>query len=167
MAFDVNLKLLRLVETTLDELRLDIIASQQQKNLKASGRSAELLRTEEIQNGGQIVDGSGYFPFQEYGRGPSGSGGTTQGETLRDKIYTWLALKKYGLAYSTDSQRKSLAFLIARKIHAKGTYIFITGNNTGVITETLTGPRILEFKQEVMREATLEILSDVRNAFAA
>lgn len=45
-----------------------------------------------------------------------------KGATLRSDIYDWLALKKYGLDWQKDSERKSLAFLIARKIEKEGSW---------------------------------------------
>jgi len=45
-----------------------------------------------------------------------------KGATLRSDIYEWLALRKYGLDWQKESERKSLAFLIARKIEREGSW---------------------------------------------
>ena len=62
-----------------------------------------------------IISGEKYTEQLEYGRGPSGGKGGS-GPSLRDKIFKWILDK----GIMSDIPTKSLAFLIARKIHAKG-----------------------------------------------
>ena len=38
------------------------------------------------------------------------------------RIYEWLGLKKYGISYSTDAQRKTIAFFIYRKMVSFGSF---------------------------------------------
>lgn len=47
---------------------------------------------------------------------------TTNSGGLYDAIYDWVALKKYGIKYSTDSERKSIAIAITKNIAKRGSY---------------------------------------------
>jgi len=88
-----------------------------------------------------------------------------KGATLRQDIYEWLALKKYGLDWQKDSERRSLAFLIARKIERQGSWKFRKPNERTKIFETAiekTMPTLLESlmsyqASKVQSEVTEEI----------
>lgn len=143
---------------SIDQLRLEVIASQAQTGLLASGLSAEKLRTEVPKASiGQLIDGAGYFEEQEKGRGPG---------MMPDiqSIYEWLAFKKYGLKWDTDDQRWSIAFALASKIGREGTFTHRTGKPTGVLSEILTTQRVSLMANVFARKYKAQIKSDVVDA---
>jgi hypothetical protein len=150
---------LELIRLFLEKAREDVISLQAKKGLKASGESAEGLRVEMDNTGGKLVDGSGYFEYQEAGRGATKSAGT---EPLSKKIYAWLAYKKYGLRYDNDKERKSLAFVIARKIHRKGTYTYIKGTVTGVLSEAIRKEEVEGLVKTLSRRYLTKISTDLK-----
>ena len=162
-----NDHILKLVELFLEQERLDIIASQTTKNLKASGDSAASLRTVQTANGGQLVDESGSFEYQEFGRGPGKA-------PSFDVIYEWLKYKKYGLNYehlttgeglrgiTTDTKRRQLAWAIVQKIKKKGTYTHIRNKPTGVLTDSINDQNLLQLQDNIADKYSTEILSDIQ-----
>lgn len=150
---------LEIIRLFLQKAKEDIVDLQAKKGLKASGESAEALRVDMTATGGKLVDGSGYFEYQERGRGVTKSAGT---EPLSKRIYAWLAYKKYGLNYDNDKQRKSLAFAIARKIHKKGTYTYIKGTVTGVLSEAIRKEEVEGLVKTLSRRYLAKISTDLK-----
>ena len=144
----------------LEETLKDIVLLQAQRGLRASGQSAESLVIQQSGDTSQLVDGAGYFEYQERGRGP-GKNPTVVPKIIRDKIYRWLQWKKYGLNWKNDRERKRLAYLIARKIQLKGTYTHIKGDPTGVLSEPITTQRIDELLEAIGKGVQLNVESEV------
>lgn len=96
---------------------------QQQRGIRASGRSAASLRLETSDKNGVAkaeVYGADYFLQQEYGRGPTRKKGRG---VLRDRILDWMDDK--GIATQLkDYERRGIAYVIARKIHESGTRLY-------------------------------------------
>lgn len=94
-----------------------MFSSQEYLEAKASGNFESFVRGTSSY---VITDlkytqlGTEYTKVIDQGRGAGG--------VIRKQIYEWLKFKKYGLDWSTDSERKSLAFLISRKIAREGSY---------------------------------------------
>jgi hypothetical protein len=149
-----------LIRLFLEKAREDIVKLQASKGLKASGKSAEELRVETTATGGKLIDGAGYFEYQERGRGAtSGGKGTTP---LSKLIYEWLKYRKYGLTYKNDKERQSLAYVIARKIHQKGTYTHIKGTVTGVLSEVILKEKVDGLKQALSRRYLTKVGTDLQ-----
>lgn len=144
----------------LAETLKDIVLLQAQRGLRASGASADSLVIEQFGDSSRLVDGAGYFEYQERGRGP-GRSPLAVPKFLREKIYQWLQWKKYGLDFNNESERRRLAYLIARKIQLKGTYTHIKGDPTGVISEPITTQRIDELLEQIGRGVQASVESDV------
>lgn len=89
-------------------------------NAKASGRSGRQLN-ETIEPTRYELRGVGYWPFIDDGRGRTDS---KRNEGRIGKIYDWLQYRKYGLNFSDNKERLSLAFAIARKQDAEGSFKF-------------------------------------------
>lgn len=135
-----------ILQDYLDQMKQDIIALQSSLGLKASGKSANSLEVNVSEKRGQLIDKSGSFEFQEYGRGLTKS--TTSGTpTLREEIYDWLQYKKYGISYANDEERVSLSYAISKSIHSKGTYTFRMNKQTGVLSKVITEQSINSLKQ--------------------
>lgn len=148
----------RLLADFMEKRRQAVIAMQKSKRLRASGLSASLLTTERSGDIFLLVDKSGTFEFQEYGRRPGGY-------PPFKKIYEWLQYKKYGLSYTNDKQRRSLAWAISKKIQQRGTFTFRRGQNTGVISQPLAEPNLRGLIDDIAKGRTLEILTDIRRIF--
>ena len=155
---------LDLIKTFLEEEKQAVIDSQILRGIRATGESASMLRTGEIANGGQLIDGKGTFQYQESGRGPS-KGESASGLSLKDQIYSWLELKKYGLNWSNDEQRNQMAWAIANKIHRKGTYTFIKGKPTGVLSDNINDRRIGDLMEKFSKRYSDKITSDIIGIF--
>lgn len=137
----------------------DVIATQSDKGLRASGDSASLLRVgKDGEKIGQLIDGSGSFEFQEYGRRPGKF-------PPLGAIYQWLAFRKYGLNWKTERDRKSLAFAISKKIAKRGTHTHITGKQTGVVTDNVA-PEKIDLLMNLIAESKLtQLQTDIKRIF--
>jgi len=147
---------LELIETFLESERLSIIASQQTKGLKAHGSSAAALRTEMFTTGGALVDGTGTFEVQEFGRSPGRMPPFAAS-------YQWLELKKYGLTFKNETERRALAWRIMIKIKRKGSYTFIRKKPTGVLSENITQERLDPLIEALADKYMLQIVTDIEN----
>ena len=104
------------VHDYLEQVRERIIANQARYGLRASGESAQSIRIED-RFGVKVLIGAAYFKQQEEGRAPGKMPPV-------EAIYDWLQYQKYGITYSDDKERRSIAFAIAKKISTEGTYRF-------------------------------------------
>jgi hypothetical protein len=100
----------------LTAVKTDLIQDQDQKQMIASGKSAESLIVSGNAFGGN-VSGSSYWKYQIFGRGPG------KWPPLQDIIDYLVVKRSFGLEQAAEI--RSLAFLIARKIGTKGTDIFM------------------------------------------
>lgn len=87
--------------------------------------------------------GTNYTKALDKGRGAnlSNTGG------LKQSIYDWLILRKYGLEWRTEKERQTLAFLITRKIAKEGTFKHRNkSKRTEIIESSIesTTPRLFE-----------------------
>lgn len=146
-----------------DDLRQAIIKKQAEKGIRASGKSAEALRVDfdPATKTASLIDGSGYFRFEEYGRRPTGTGASAGTPTLQQAIYDWLEFRKYGLSYANDKERTSLSWAISKKIHAEGTLTYRLQQPTGVITEVINNEMLKPLVEALNREYAIAIKSDV------
>lgn len=151
----------QLIREFLETLKKEIVDAQSSKGLKASGKSAELLAVEASGNKGELIDGSGSFYFQEYGR----ASGKQPPFVPVGVIYEWLQYKKYGLNYANDKERKSLAFAISRKIGQQGTLTKRENRQTGVLTDILTNKRVDSFVKVLSEKYLSKVFSDVLDNF--
>lgn len=145
------------IENFLKRIREEVIRSQESKGIRASGRSAGLLRVESNQLGGRLIDGSGTFYFQEYGRKAGKA-------PPLSAIYAWLEFKKYGLDYQNFKERMSLAYRIRSKIAKYGTEPARKGKPTRVLTDVIRKDEIDKFVNSLQsnykRSVTSQIIKD-------
>lgn len=164
-------------QAAIDQLLLDEIGSivllQDKKGIKASGKSAGLLRKRSsiLAGGellrGEVIDGSGTFEFQERGRGPYNNGPAIRGGVW-GKIYTWLRYRKYGFNWSTKKERIAMAWALTKKIQAKGTYTHIIARPTGVLSDSLRPEFIQSLKEAVLNgQSILEFKDNLMKGFRA
>lgn len=120
-------------------------------SVNASGKLANSINFI-VQDGKLQVKGLDYIYYLEKGRGPTKKKGD---KPLRVIIEQWIVDK----GIISDISTKSLAFLIARKIHREGTDIYQQGGSdlvSGILTDKLLGEiksdLILLFTGIVVRE---------------
>lgn len=139
---DNNFYIVEFLRTVRDGLE----KSQKAKGLRASGASIASVRVvTPSDNVGQIIDPLDVFKYQDTpGRAKTTGGGDG---SLKRIIYDWLLYKKYGFNWTTDKQRKTMAYFITRKIHAKGTYIHITKKITNLLPDAINKQKLSELSQ--------------------
>ena len=121
-----------------------MFSSQQYLEAKASGnfeafvKSASSFVITELK---YTQKGTVYTKAIDKGRGPGG--------VLRQQIYEWLRFKKYGLDWATESERKSLAFLISRKISQSGSFKFRNPSSQTEIVDDAIGKTLPGLIEEI------------------
>ena len=150
---------LDLIKEFIGKVKYDLIRSQKEKGIVASGKSAKLLRAEfPDENTGLLIDGSGSFYYQEFGR--------AKGKMPPyQAIYDWLEYKKYGFTYKDDKERKSLTWMIMSSIRKKGTYAHYKHKPTNVVRDALSSERIQELKKKIAARFLSEVRSDIITDF--
>jgi hypothetical protein len=155
-----------LIRAFVEKQMQSIISLQESKGIKASGESSQLLRINLENNIAQLIDGAGYFEFEEFGRG-AGKAPPVQ------KIYEWLAFKKYGLDFTqvttgealrgvtADKKRHALAWAIMKKIQKKGTHTHINQRPTGVLSDVINQSALQELMNRIAIKKTSEIKTDI------
>ena len=123
----------------LENTRQRIIDNQVREGVRASGKSARSLRPIPVGQYSAELRGAAYFQQQEEGRAPGKF-------PPINEIYDWLAYRKYGITYDDDKQRRSIAYLIARKIAQEGTHTYRTRQNKNIIGEAIRS------RQGILRE---------------
>lgn len=109
-----------------------------------TGATRAAIRTNVGDSIGQLI-GPAYIDALEIGRGPTRNS-SPQTPTLREKILQWIRAK--GIQRD-DISDESLAFLISRSIHKKGTRLFQSGRNSGVISNVITQDAIDRFGRQL------------------
>lgn len=144
---------------------------EKQKNLRASGKTAEGLTKKTSDKQLQVIDKTGVFEIEEYGRKP--------GKKPPFKaIYDWLQYEKYNIKWSVvntggalrgvtaESQRKSIAWAIVNKIGKKGTYTHRT-NPTGVLSEVINEESMQNLKGQIFQGKIDEIRTEIKRLWVS
>lgn len=103
------------IKVFLESIRVAYIKDQRDKKIRASGKSAEMFRTESTNVVGRLL-GADYVYFQRKGRKPSSS------LPPIESIIQWI--KDKGVFNVDDKSIRGLAFAIAKKIQKQGTDIY-------------------------------------------
>jgi hypothetical protein len=117
MAIQVDINILK---DFLEKLKGDIQSSLDSSGVNASGNLRNSLRVEVGAISGKLV-GARYAGAVEVGRKPTVAGGNG---TLKDAIRQWIDDKGIN---PIDITKDSLAYVIARSIHKKGTLLHQDG----------------------------------------
>jgi hypothetical protein len=142
---------LEIVEATLGQMVTAIKEDQSLRGIIASGKSAGSLSASSSPTGGDI-SGASYIYFQIYGRGPGGF-------PPLQSILEWIESK--GIE-PVDISKKSLAFLIARKIARLGTNIF-SGKSPALALSTIVQEGAASAAQAIANVTREEILDMFRS----
>jgi hypothetical protein len=139
-------------------IKTDVFNAIESKGLRASGRAQESLRVEVTDTTAELF-GATYLGAVEAGR----KAGKMPYNSWKEGgvIYEWLAYRKYGINWTTEQERKSIAYLITRKIMKEGTRTFQT-QPTGILTENITRSRIEEFIKKVNLSLVTKYTTEMR-----
>lgn len=113
----------------LEDLRKRIIANIDSTGRKASGRTADSMRTEITKQGGTLF-GRAAFDVLETGRKP---GNVPAG--FYQIIRQWMIDK--GFSFDSLLERNSFAYLVSRKIAKEGTALFRSGAKNDVYSNEI------------------------------
>ncbi|NQZ65435.1 hypothetical protein [Crocosphaera sp.] len=143
------------------KLKSDIRKGFTQNNINASGNASKSLRSE-ITNTKYTLFGASYIEESEKGRGrnQSNTGGLFQG------IYQWLQFKKYGITYSDDKEKRSIAFAIMKKTAKSGSFKFRNTSKRTNVIETAIEDTTKTLRQKLIifvRESELKQLRELFN----
>ena len=141
------------------KLKSDIRKGFTQNNINASGNASRSLRSE-ITDKSYTLFGASYIDSAEKGRGrnKSNTGGLFEG------IYQWLQFKKYGITYSDDKERRSIAFAIMKKTAKQGSYKFRNPSKRTNVIETAIEDTTKALRQKLtifVRDSELKQLREL------
>jgi hypothetical protein len=153
------------VQLWLDSSQAKIIANYNRDNMRASGSFEKSLRNEIKETPGRLIAtmvGAHHSLFVDRGRGKTNS--STKGAiTLRESIEQWIKDKR--ITPYDGISTKSLAFLIARKIHREGWKPKNTYPN-GVISSVINQAEIDKFLISLSKVTATNIRSEVWQTLA-
>lgn len=127
----------------------------------ASGRTSQSLQSKISVSKNKInfgITGGAGFEFIETGRGPTKKG-SRKGK-LRSIIRQWIDDK--GIVPDGNMTKDSLAYIITRAIHYRGTLLHLLGETREIQSAVLTEKRI----DSVIDKVKIEIQKDVANQIA-
>lgn len=117
------------------------------RKMDASGQARSMITFKVTGNKG-VLFGPDYMLFMERGRGPGRM-------PPIEPIMKWIEDK--GIKPNTSV--KSMAFAIAKKHALKGSVMHRTHNPSGIITKTLTEPRIKTFFEDYKEDKRIQVQS--------
>ena len=125
-----------------------------------SGEMKSSIELKEIENGFQIL-GHKFIKTLDTGRKPTGSGASSSGETLYQKIQKWVKLK--GIQPIGNISQKSLAYLITRSIHRHGTQLYriYKGKSSGFFEQVINQKVLDSFYEQFINKKELELTTEV------
>jgi hypothetical protein len=144
------------LRSEFEKLKQDLIIKHDEKGMRASGEFAESLEVISGENNVSLF-GAGHAVQLEQGRGATQSGASST-PTLREQIRQWIDDK----GIQSDISKDSLAFLIARKIHAEGW----DRKDVNLISEVITPERVDQiieaYKQEIGAQFIAVLTQNIR-----
>ena len=137
--------------TLANEVKQKAIAA----DMVATGKTIESIEVVMADDGGKIIAAK-YIGVLEDGRRPTRSGAPKGNPTLRENIEAWITARN--ITPKDNMKVKTLAFLIARKIHREGNALYRAGGKSGILSTTFTQARIDAFA-EVFSEKYQSVIS--------
>lgn len=98
--------------------------------------NADTMRVEASEQG-LIIWGGQYFENVETGIPPIAGKGSYKFANVRGKLFDWSI--RAGIQFDTESQRRSFAFLLRRKIFNEGTALYRAGGRKDIYTPEIDG----------------------------
>jgi len=143
----------------LNAVSTDIQNKQKEQGRVASGKSLAAYEVEVDEFSGKLY-GINYVGTLETGR----KAGRVP-KFFRTIILEWMNQKSLFQAES-ESKRKSIAYLIARKIANDGTKLHRDGGKSGVLSTVVTEQRINMFSNEILESLQNDTLNQMVAEFA-
>lgn len=148
------------IKIWFDLLKSDILKEYDAQRLKASGKFERLLeiniKSQDNKIKGVLL-GANYAEQLDRGRGKTKASGGTG--VLREAIEQWV--KDKGIVPRDGISRKSLVYLITRKIHRDGIKVPNKYNVGGIITKIITEQRIQELVDRLVFINVEQLSSDI------
>lgn len=138
---------------------LDIKRNIDRKDVSASGNLSRSLRILSRRNSAKLFAAS-YYDYVEYGVGPTGN------FKAYPFVYEWLQYQKYGLRWQTESERRSLAYLITRKRAELGSYQYRQGRPADIAITPIESAK-QRIRQAMTDEYKANFTDTIRKALAA
>ena len=142
----------------LSQLKADLINEYNKSGLKASGAYERELEAV-VTNDKVTMWGAYHSQFMQIGRRPTKAAGTKGEGVLTKAILEWIDAKS--ITPEPGMTKKTLAFLIARKIHRDGIIVPNKYNSGDVISKVITDERILELVKSIEYVEVETISSDI------
>lgn len=156
-------KIEAVVTKELQDIVLDLQANMVSTGANASGRTSQSLKVESNLSAtrvvSQITGGTGWA-FVEQGRGRTQRNGNGQ---LKGIIRQWIIDK--GITPEQGMTIDSLAFVITRAIHRRGTLLHLLGERREIYSNVVTTERIDRITERIGDEIALQVSSDIINMF--
>lgn len=156
-------KIEAVVTKELQDIVLDLQANMVSTGANASGRTSQSLKVESNLTAtrvvSQITGGTGWA-FVEQGRGRTQRTGNGQ---LKGIIRQWIIDK--GITPEQGMTIDSLAFVITRAIHRRGTLLHLLGERREIYSNVVTTERIDRITERIGDEIALQVSSDIINMF--
>lgn len=151
------------VEVELRQMVLDLQGAMVSSGANASGKTSASLQVESKRTQSavisQITGGDGW-KFVEQGRGPTRVKGNG---VLRGLIRQWIMDK--GIVPEDGISIDSLAFVITRAIHQRGTLLHFLGERRDIYTSVVNDEAIQRIQDKIGDVITLQVSSDIVKAF--
>jgi len=147
------------IESFLLKLKSDLAANMKATGQDKRGNIGNSLRVEMNETGGTLFGWKWITQRIETGRGATSPNTIKGNPTLREKIYQWVERNGIG----EPKRRKSIAYLISRKIHEQGDALYRGESRygappTGTLTSILNDGRIERLKKEMAVEIKEQII---------
>lgn len=147
-----------LIKEFFEQRKQAIIRLQQEKGIKATGKSAAKLTVVATDNRYQLIDKAGYFEQQETGTPPPGT------SKFQD-IYEWLSLKKYGINWKSEEDRRRIAERIVDNHQRLGSYLWRRKRLSGVLSEALNDQGLDILLTKLADRKVTEVKTDILGIF--
>lgn len=153
------------IKIWFEGIKSDILKVYDENRFRASGEFEKLLQVNVAESTtGKIKGvllGASYAQQLDQGRGKTKASGGSG--ILRESIEQWVIDK--GIVPRDNISRKSLVYLITRKIHREGIKVPNRFNPGGIISEIITEERIQELIDRLIFINIEQISTDIINQF--
>ena len=147
----------------MEQLSEDLTKRYDELGMRASGNWAKSKEVKTEVKDLRIIStlyGPQYTGALEFGRGPTKKSSSGGGKTLQERIEEWINVK----GISSDIPVRSLAFLIARRIHQEGTRYYRQGG-TDLISSVVTEDRIADMIERIGILGTNVVVSGILDKY--
>lgn len=128
---------------------------------KVTGKTADSVQERVYDLGFEITANASLVALID-GRKPTSKGASSGGQTLRDSILDWIEAK--GLVVEGITS-ESLAFLISRSIHEKGTLLYQRGGGNNLFETVINDSKIDILVAQLLNNKRIDVESEIIKGF--